>query len=516
VGYLPQYVPDVTDYSAVGGVFTHVNGWTLDLSGSHGHNDFQYDLTNTMNVSLGPCLGTPCAPGPDGIPGNSDDPGIPNQTDFFAGAVRRNETIGSVSASRAVSMGARPVNVALGAAFRHEQYGIMPGERASWIDGGNDTQFGDDAPGGSQVFPGFTPSDSVDASRDNVGGYLDLESNLSEQVLANVAGRFEHYSDFGSLFTGKGALRVQPSRRVTLRAAGSTGFRAPGLGQSHFSKVVTNFIAGEAIDVGIFPVDHPASVALGAKPLKAEKSVNLSAGIATSPADNVTLTADVFQITITDRILLGATFDDAATTQLLDDAGITGVGGVQYFTNGLDTRTRGIDLTGEVRVPVSDGAIVFHAAADYTKNTITDVDPLPQVLRDAGSTETGLLDVVTRVAIEEERPDWRVTFTPTYTHHEFHALARASYYGKFASAQPGYCDDCREEYGAKTLFDAEMGYKFQAIDLSLGVKNAFDTYPDHPTMDFNNNFGTFPWAAASPFGYNGRYVYARASLPLLP
>ena len=56
-----------------------------------------------------------------------------------------------------------------------------------------------------------------------------------------------------------------------------------------------------------------------------------------------------------------------------------------------------------------------------------------------------------------------------------------------------------------------MGYKFDPVDLSVGARNLFDTYPDQPQQDFNNNFGTFPWAAASPFGYNGRYLYTRAS-----
>ena len=102
---------------------------------------------------------------------------------------------------------------------------------------------------------------------------------------------------------------------------------------------------------------------------------------------------------------------------------------------------------------------------------------------------------------------------------------RGSYYGKFSSAQPGYCDLCRDSYGAKSLFDAEVGYRFASIDLSVGVRNLFDTYPDQPkslrdtglggtAKDFNNNFGVFPWAAASPFGYNGRYLYARAEMRL--
>ena len=34
------------------------------------------------------------------------------------------------------------------------------------------------------------------------------------------------------------------------------------------------------------------------------------------------------------------------------------------------------------------------------------------------------------------------------------------------------------------------------------------------SQNFNDNFGTFPWAAASPFGYNGRFVYARTEMQL--
>jgi iron complex outermembrane receptor protein len=162
---------------------------------------------------------------------------------------------------------------------------------------------------------------------------------------------------------------------------------------------------------------------------------------------------------------------------------------------------------------------------NYTKNTIQRVDPLPAVLANDPD-ETGLIDTVTWIGITEERPDWRGTFTAQYSLERLHLLARASYYGKFSSAQPGLCDLCREWYGSKTLFDGEVGYRFRAIDLSLGIRNAFDTYPDQPSSnrdtglggtskEFNNNFGLFPWAAASPFGYNGRFIYVRAEMHLL-
>jgi iron complex outermembrane receptor protein len=534
LGYLPTISGTATDYSAAGGLRGAVSGWNYDVGLEFGHNDFEYNITNTLNVSLGPCLdpAAPCAPGVDGVLGTADDPGIPNQTSFFAGRVLREELVTGVNIARPVSVGLpAPLNLAFGAAFRRERYAIRDGELASYINGGHLTE---DSSGvgrpGSQVFIGFTPEDATDEHRTNFGIYADAETDLSPKVLADVAARFERYSDFGSRLTGKAALRFQPSRRVTLRAAASTGFRAPGLSQVFFSKVkgVTNVIAGQAVDIGILPVGHPASLALGSKPLKEETSFNFSGGFAVTPADNLTFTADYFYIKIDDRILLGATFDDPVSVQLLTDAGFGTLSGLQYFTNGLDTRTQGVDLNGNLRVPAGpNGTLELNASVNYTKNKIIRVDPLPQVLVDAGSTEPGLLDTVTTIGIQDERPDWRGTFQANLALGRFSTLGRFSYYGGFSSAQPGFCDLCRENYGGKGLFDTEVAYRFNFVKLAVGVRNLFDTYPDRPSsqvivdtfgdtsQNFNDNFGTFPWAAASPFGYNGRFVYARTEIQLV-
>ncbi len=531
LGFLPEFNPDATDYSLAGGYRGATQGWSFDVGASFGRNDFDYNLRNTLNASLGPCVApaAPCAPGSDGVLGNVDDPGIPNQTSFFAGQLRRDELIAAINAAKRLDLGlASPVNLAVGAAFRRESYRITQGERASWIDGGHLAQDSSDAPGGSQVFQGFAPSDEADQSRTNVSAYVDLETDLSPRLLGNLAGRFERYSDFGSLVTGKLAFRYQASPRLTLRAAGSTGFRAPGLGQINFSKVVTNVIAGVFEEIGIFPVEDSAARLLGARPLQEETSVNFSAGFAFSPRDNLTFTADYFHVKINDRILLGATFDDDTTRAILTRGGFTEIAGVQYFTNGLDTRTQGVDVTGSFRTPAGAGMLDLTGSVNYTSNEITGYDPLPAVLRNADQ-ETGLIDSVTYIGITEERPDWRATMTAQYSAGRLRGLARASYFGKFSSAQPGYCDRCRERYGAKTLFDAEVGYRLSLVDLAVGVRNIFNTYPDQPSsttptdkddpssdpaMLYNNNYGTFPWAAASPFGYNGRYVYVRASIPL--
>ena len=484
LGFLPEINGKPTDYSVAGGLRGLLSGWSYDLGAQFGHNSFDYNIRNTLNASLGPCLDLPCAPGPDLTLGTSDDPGIPNQLSFFAGRVLRQELVTALNVARPVDIGLpAPVNLAFGAAFRRERYAIRAGELASYLNGFHlDQDSADVAPAGSSVFPGFTPSDASDRHRTNFGIYVDAETDLTPQVLADVAGRFETYSDFGERLTGKVAVRYQPSPRVTFRAAASTGFRAPGLSQIAFGKVTTNVIAGQFIDVGVFPVDHPAALALGSRPLEEETAFNFSGGVAVTPVNNLTFTADYFHIQINNQIILGATFDDLATLGILSAAGFGTVQGVQYFTNGLDTRAQGVDVTGNLRVPTGpSGTLDLTASFNVTRNKIRSVDPLPQVLIDAGSTEPGLLDSVTAIGIEDERPDWRGTLRPTYTASRFSALGRLSYFGGFSSAQPGFCDLCRENYGGKGLVDAEVGYAFDLIKLSVGVRNLFDTYPDQPS-----------------------------------
>src|SRR5262249_37454765 len=152
-------------------------------------------------------------------------------------------------------------------------------------------------------------------------------------------------------------------------------------------------------EIGIFPVDHPAARALGAEPLKPEKSVNLSAGFAVTLLNNLTVAVDGYDIRITDRILLGATFDDSTTARILASAGSTGISGVQSCTNGLDTKPQGVDVTADWRILAAEArTFTLHGAVNWGRNEITHVDPLPSVLS-TSTDETGLLDEVTRVAI---------------------------------------------------------------------------------------------------------------------
>ncbi|MEP7381861.1 MAG: TonB-dependent receptor, partial [Gemmatimonadota bacterium] len=515
LGFLPEFRPNVVDYSAAGGIRTAFGPWAADIGANYGYNGFDFNLRNTLNSSLGPSLTTPTAPGADGILGTADDPGIPNQTSFDAGALRRGEFNLGANLSRSMDLGmSNPVNVAVGVAFRSENYEVLAGERASWLQGYHKTADSSGlAQGGSSVFQGFAPSDASKNSRTNIGGYVDLETNLSKNVLVNAAGRVESYSDFGQAITGKAAFRYQPTQKFIWRGAASTGFRAPSLAQSWYSHTTTAIQNGVLIEVGNFPVTNRASRIFGAKPLQEEKSVNLSTGFAYSPTNNLNVNVDYYHIAIKDRILLGTTYDgtsDPVVAQILLDSGLTQIAGVQFPTNALDTKTDGVDVIGNYRMLAGSGTLDFSLAFNYTKNAITRVDPLPAILLGTSTIYTDALDDVTRNSIIRNRPNDRSSFTANYSISRLHALGRLSYYGDFRDGS----SDGIETFGAKTLFDSEIGYRFQAINVSIGARNLFNVYPDQTSIADNTNNGTFPYPGASPFGYNGRFVYVRTEILL--
>ncbi|MCB1035457.1 MAG: TonB-dependent receptor, partial [Acidobacteria bacterium] len=246
-GFLPLIEPSVVDYSLTSGARGTAAGWYWDLSTQYGYNSFDFNITNSLNTSLGP-----------------DIP--PNQTSFDSGGLRFDQWVTNLDFSRPVDLGwAGPLNVAFGAEYRREGYEIVAGEPASYLDGGFPDQFGGRAPAGAQVFPGFRPANEVNETRNSYAFYVDFEGDVLPRLRINLAGRFEDYDDFGSTSDGKLALRFQATDDLVLRAAYSTGFRAPSLGQSFFSATSTNFlndpVTGQLVpfEVGTFPVNSPVA-----------------------------------------------------------------------------------------------------------------------------------------------------------------------------------------------------------------------------------------------------------------
>ena len=235
-----------------------LRAWEWDLSGEYGANSFEFGVENTANTSLG----------------------ATSPTTFYAGALKLSQLVANLDVARLFRESpVGSLNVAFGAEARRDGYKLEQGDEASFavgtstiLDGPN---AGRPAPPFSQVFPGFRPVDEADASRTNVGAYVDLEAKPVERLLVAVAGRVENYSDFGSTADGKVAGRFELFDGFAVRGAAQTGFRAPSLGQSNFSSVATNFVnvggVNTPFEIRTFAVGCEGAQLLGAEELKAEE-----------------------------------------------------------------------------------------------------------------------------------------------------------------------------------------------------------------------------------------------------
>lgn len=520
MGFLPKFRGEASDMMAVGGVRGFADQWNYDVSVEFGRNSLSTDIFDTHNVSLGPCLDLNCsnapgatlAPGPDGVVGTSDDPGIPNKTDVYAGTMALNQFIVQTDWSRGADMGTySPLNIAVGASARFDSYEIEAGEPASYVNGYHPDRNGETAAVGSQVFTGYRPDQAGSWSRNNVGFYVDLENELTEQLLLAAAGRFERYSDFGNTITGKLAARLKPAEQLILRAAASTGFRAPNLNQSHYAHVSTGFrsdgAGGQvAYEIGEIPVDSDEARALGAEPLREEKSVNLSAGFAYSPTDNLTFTADAYQIDVDDRIILTGSLSGPTVETLLAEYGAPTV---KFFTNSIDTRTRGVDLTARYRhLLTSERYLEF--LAQYNRNDLEVQNvSIPDVISEL---EDQVFDSGDEYTLENGRPKDRATLRTRFIDGPLTLAISGNYYGlqQYRLEEgTGGSPDVFLDNGPHFIVDGEAGYTFaERFTLAIGAENLLNKDPAVRPEGYDF-LGIFPYYSSSGLSMNGRYVYTR-------
>lgn len=492
-GFLPQIESDITDLSFAAGVRGTIGSWTYDISETFGSNAFDFAVTNSGNVSLvDPNL-------------SQADAQATAQTSFDVGGIKFTQSTTNADFVKKYDIGsASPLSVAVGAEFRWEQFEQNEGEESSYILGPH-SNFA-----GSQVFSGFTPTDTKTESRSNFGVYIDLENNVTSRLLLGAATRYENYSDFGSTVTGKLSGRLELSEELALRGAASTGFRAPSLAQSHFSKIATVFIDGTPYEVGSFPVTSPVAQALGAQDLKAEKSVNLSGGV-TFSTGNFSLTADLYRIDISDRIVLTENFVGAGIAQFLSDRGINANGG-RFFTNAVNTTTTGIDVIARYGFQLDGGdRIRLTVAANFNRTEITNKDEINTPAELAAVTTTPLFGRVEQGRFEVGQPSSKVNTAINYTRGGFDALLKFNRFGEVTTLS-GVTPLRDQTFSSKTLTDLEFSYGFSGqYRIALGANNLFDVYPDK-NWQLNSNNGIFAYSGFSPFGFEGRYVYTRVSV----
>ncbi len=492
-GFLPYITSSIDDASVAAGV---KGDGDLRWDGSvvYGYNNFPFSVENTLNATYGP----------------------QSPTSFYAGKLNFQQFVANLDFGTDVETGwGSPLSVAWGLEWKHESYEIGAGDRASWADGGlcnlneagRETNTALCAPG-AQGFPGFRPTDESDVGRNSKSAYVDLETNVTEQLLLSVAGRYEDYSDFGDTVSGKAAFKFDFTDSFGLRGAISNGFRAPSLQQSYFTSTATNFIGGVPFEIRTFQTTSPIATLLGAEPLKAEKSTNYSLGFTAKPADGFNITVDAYRIKIKDRIVLSENLTGTAVQNFLTSRGFPGVTGGRFFTNAIDTRTKGIDIIANYNTPVGDGDLGLTAGVNFNDTNVLSVKPNPPTLTALG------LQLNRFARVEEGRftvaqPKNKLNLGINYSIDALSLNLRGNRYGKFTSRNANAALD--QTFGSEWVMDAEIGYNVtESINIAIGANNLFDEYPDTVIPGANPN-GFAQYSNFTPFGFNGGFYYARTT-----
>ena len=478
-GFLPLENSSNLDLGIVAGVRGEVADWHWDASVNHGSNTFSLDIDNTANLSLGAA----------------------SPTAFHVGQLANAQTLFNVDAVHDFDVGlAAPLTFSLGAEAREERYAIRAGDPASY------------SGSGAQGFSGFRAADAGTSHRHSEAAYVDLEAGFTRSLSASLALRSEHYSDFGDATSVKAAGRWQVDPAIALRATASTGFRAPSLAQEHYTITTTNFVVVNGVntplETGTFAVGSPAAQALGAQALRPEKSRNLSLGGLFKPTRDWQTTVDLYQIDIDHRVLFSANL--VLPVALQNNLAAQGVfaSAARYFTNGANTRTRGIDIVSTLHQDWrAAGRTDFTLGYNRNRTTATDIAASPAVLAANGLT---LIDHQTIGRATGTSPSSKLSLAAEHALGDWSLRVAETRWGSFVVPQNNLA--LEQKYGANWLLDLSAGWHHGPWNATVGVDNATNRYPDKTTSAGNlNTNGIFPYSNFSPFGFDGRAVYAKVA-----
>lgn len=487
-GFRPISTGDNLDISTTGGLRHKVWGWQVDASLTNGMNRFEYGVKNSLNASFGSA----------------------SPRSFNSGKFEFSQITGNLDARRRFSLAnsKRLVDVAVGGEIRSERFRSRRGDEASFAAGPFDGAIG------AQGAPGLTPADAAKLTRDVFSLYGSVSMAVTAQWFVDAALRFEDYSDFGAAATGKLASRFDVSDAFSIRGSVSNSIRAPGLQQIGFSDTTINFGQNRTlVSTRTLPVTNPVARALGAKPLEAETSTNYSIGAVWIPSRQTSITFDAFQIDIADRITLSDRFfGDSIAAFIGTQPGGAGVGSVRFFTNAVDTQTRGADIVVRHNRPLYGGNLNLELAATWAETQIEGFTPTPAALRafDPSFRLVGVEEVNT---IESAAPKSKIVATTTWKNEKWRVLARLSHFGEATRVfNFGGGFEPSQTYGAETQLDVEAEvHVSRGVSVAFGASNLTDAYPDL-SSDLINFFGNLPYDILSPVGINGRYVYGTVKL----
>jgi iron complex outermembrane receptor protein len=531
-GFLPRIDNEAQDISLAAGIRGEINDeWTFDVSVVHGQNQYDFDSKNTINASY-------AAEYLAGNPGASDTDIAANAgpTAGYSGGFRFNQTTLNADFSGEVDLGTEdPLYVSFGVEYRDENYEIVAGEEASYACGNANSSSSFPsvidpatfAGCGFQAYPGLRPDAVVDANRDSYAFYVDVEKDLTEVWSLGGALRYEDFSDSGDDIVGKLSSRYEVSDAFSLRGALSTGFRAPSLQQSAYTAFTTNLGPGGVLSPSFTATaGSPFPAALGVNGLELETTKNASVGFVFQATDELSITVDAYSVDIEDRITLGSllnagqvAFNPTAAAAL----SATGADQVNYFSNSVDSTTKGVDLIVSYQTTLAEGTFSATFAGNINE---TKVD---RVNSPAGIPEEVSLDGLQRSFLENGQPKERATFTIDYGQDNWSSTIRANYFGEtdvvyFGNDHiglPGFLSPTGEfkptsVVESAVLVDVSIAYQLtETFQLVAGIDNLFDVTPNELGEDEALDFitaGAFKYPVrALPYGFDGMSYFVRVN-----
>jgi iron complex outermembrane recepter protein len=486
------------------------SGFKYDLSGSLSRNSLSLSLRDSLNASFG----------------------RQSRTSFFAGDLIQKELNLNLDVSYPLEAGlASPITLSAGSEYRRETYNPTVGDLQSYAAGPFAVQnlYRESAPG-SGVFTfdsrvnfipaasgygGTPPASAGSFKQRNVAFYLGLETDLTDALSIGIAGRYENYNTFGGALVAKVNARYEFSDAFAIRGTIGSGFHAPSPGQNNVEILTTGFTAGNQVQTGTYRTSNPISQFYGARDLTPERSRNYGAGFVLKPTDTLSLTVDAYSVKVRNRIGISQNRRvTQANIDVLPALAAVGVGGdVNFFTNGFDSTTKGVDVISSYRTDFLGGKSTFTLAYNYNKSTVTRFTPLA-------------ISAERRFDISNVAPKHRVILSSNWQLGDFSLNTRTNYYSSWKTANDyptvfntlGEATDA-QKFGAKFTSDLDVSYTFaDHFTLTLGANNLFNVKPDRIAATASNPIfastnstvdGQIYPRSGGPFGVNGGFWYGR-------
>jgi len=352
---------------------------------------------------------------------------------------------------------------------------------------------------------------------------------LARDIEAQIAARYDHYSDFGGTTNPKVALRWQPLRALLLRASWGTGFRAPTL-YDLFTPLTQRAVFGASLQdplrcpVTGLPADCPGqfggafpSAAGGNRNLGPEKSEQANAGIAWEPIRGLSLSVDYWKINERDVIgtldpaVVFANFERFAQTNIVRgpvDPRFPALPGpietvLLNQQNLGDLRTSGVDVGAHWNTTIPRiGSFAFGFDGSYVLRWDEQLDDVHDTST-LGRKVAGINGPVPRwkhhTSLDWERPPFGATIGETFQ--TGYLDANVDRAGAPLSVPP-------RRVGAYDIWDVEVRYSASFhTTIALGIHNLLDRAPPFSNQPFTRQVGYDP-TYADPAG---RTYYVRLS-----